>query len=73
MGMQLLTEIFFSVKEEKRARRHGITLAKKQCRLDIWKFSFSRRTVNDWDRLSAVCAGASSINMFKTKIDIIPK
>ena len=33
--------IFFSVKEERRTRGHGITLAKKQCRLDIRKFSFS--------------------------------
>ena len=30
--------IFFSVKEERRTRGHGITLAKKQCRLDIRKF-----------------------------------
>ena len=27
--------IDFSVKEERRTRGHGITLAKKQCRLDI--------------------------------------
>ena len=27
--------IFFAVKEERRTRGHGITLAKKQCRLDI--------------------------------------
>ena len=33
--------IFFSVKEERRTRGHGITLAKKQCRLDIRTFSFS--------------------------------
>ena len=37
--------IFFSVKKERRTRGHGITLAKKQCRLDIRKFSFSQRTV----------------------------
>ena len=29
--------IFFSVKEERRTRGRGITLAKKQCRLDIRK------------------------------------
>ena len=28
---------FFTVKEERRTRGHGITLAKKQCRLDIKK------------------------------------
>ena len=31
--------IFFTVKEERRTRGHGVTLAKKQCRLDIRKFS----------------------------------
>ena len=47
--------IFFSVKEERRTRGHGVTLAKKQCRLDIRKFSVSQRTVNEWNRLSADC------------------
>ena len=60
--------IFFSVKEERRTR--GKTLAKKQCRLDIRKFSFSQRTVNEWNRLSADCVSASSVNMFKNKIDM---
>ena len=55
--------ILFSVKEE-RTIGHGVTLAKKQCRLDIRKFSFSQRTVNEWNRLSADCVGASSVNMF---------
>ena len=57
-------------KEERRTRRHGVTLAKKQCRLDIKTFSFSQRTVNEWNRLSADCVGASSVNIFKNKIDI---
>ncbi len=51
----------------------GVTLAKKQCRLDIRKFSFSQRTVNEWNRLSADCVGASSVNIFKNKIDIYLK
>ena len=62
--------IVFSVKEERRNRGHGITLAKKQCRLDIRKFSFSKRTVNEWNKLSAVYVGAGSVNMLNTKIDI---
>ena len=60
----------FTVKEERRTRGHGVTLAKKQCRLDIRKISFSQRTVNEWNRLSADCVGASSVNIFKNKIDI---
>ena len=60
--------ILFSVMEDRRTRRHGITLAKKQCRLHIRKFSFSQRTVNEWNRLSADCVCASSVNMFKIKL-----
>ena len=59
-----------TVKEERSTRGHGITLAKKQCRLDIRKISFSQRTVNEWNRLSADCVSASSVNMFKNKIDM---
>ena len=57
----------FSVKEERRTREHRVALAKKQCRLDIRQFSFSQRTVNEWNRLSADCVGASSVNIFKIK------
>ncbi len=66
MGMKILKEIvFFTVKEEKRTRGHGVTLAKKQCRLKIRNFSFSQRTVEEWNRLSADYVGASSVNVFK--------
>ena len=46
MGMNILTKVFFSVKEERRTRGHGVTLAKKQCRIDIIKLSISQRAVN---------------------------
>ena len=62
--------MFFSVKEERRTRGHGVTLTKKQCRLDIRKFTFLQRTVNEWNRLSADRVGASSVNIFKNKNDI---
>ena len=71
MGMKILTEIFFfTVTEERRTRGHGVTLANKQCRLDIRQFSFSQRTVNEWNTLSADCVGASSVNISKNKFDI---
>ena len=66
----IVRNMFFSVKEERRTREHGITLAKVQCKLDIRKFSFSQRTPNEWNRLSADCVCASSVNMLKHKIDI---
>ena len=71
MGMKILTQSFFSRsrKIERRTRGHGVTLAKNQCRLDIR--NISQRTVNEWNnRLSADCVGASSVNIFKNKIDI---
>ena len=48
-------------REEGRTRGHGVTLAKNQCRLDIRTFSFSQRTVNEWNRLSADFVGASIV------------
>ena len=42
---------------------------KKQSRLDVRKFSFSQRTINVWNKLSEECAHASSVNMFKNRID----
>ena len=56
--------IFVSVRDERMTRGYGVTLAKKQCRLDIRKFTFSQRTVSEWNRLSADCVGASSVNIF---------
>ena len=67
--MKILTEIVFS-----RVRKRGLEdMAKKQCRLDTRKFSFSQRTENEWNRLSADCVGASSVKMFKNKIYIYPR
>ena len=38
-------------------------------RLDIRKHSFSQRTINEWNTLSTDCVTASSVNMFKSKVD----
>ena len=57
-----MIEIFCS-----RLRTRGLVrLAKKLCRLDIRKFNFSQRTVNEWNILSADCVGASGVNIFKS-------
>ena len=61
--------IFFEINESKITRGHNYTLVKKQSRLDVRKFSFSQRTINVWNNLSTDCVHASSVNMFKNKID----
>ena len=70
MGMKIFIEIFFSLKKDIRTRGHAVTLVKNQCRLDIRKYSFSQRTINEWNTFSTDCVTASSVNMFKNKVDI---
>ena len=61
--------MFFSLKKDSRTRGHEVKLIKDQCRLDIRKHSFSQRTINEWNKLSTDCVTASSVNMFKNKVD----
>ena len=48
---------------------HEVTLVKDQFILDIRKYSFSQRTINEWNKLSTDCVTASRENMFKNKVD----
>ena len=61
--------MFFSLTKDSRTRGHEVKLVKDQCRLDIRKHSFSQRTINEWNKLSTDCVTASSVNMFKNKVD----
>ena len=45
-----------------------MTLMKEQFRLDITKYSFSQRTINEWNMMFTDCVKANSVNMFKTKL-----
>ena len=61
--------IFLEIKESKITRGHNFTWVKKQSIFDVRKFSFSQRTINVWNKLPAECVQASSVNMFKNRID----
>ena len=68
--MKILILIFcFEIKESKITRGHNFTLVKKQSRLDVRQFSFSQRSINVWNTLSTECVHASSVNVFKNRID----
>ena len=68
MVMKILILIFcFEIKESKTTRGHNFTLVKQQSRLDVREFS--QRTINVCNKLSTECVHASSVNMFKNKID----
>ena len=65
--------MFFKLKEGSRTRGHKAALVKEQCRLDMRKYSFSQRVINEWNKLPNDCVNASSVNMFKNRIDISDK
>ena len=65
--------MFFSLKKDSRTRGHDEKLVKDQCRLDIRKYSFSQRTINEWNKLSTDCITASSVNMFRNRVDTYRK
>ena len=61
--------MFFKLKESSRTRGHKAALVKERCRLDMRKYSFSQRMINEWNKLPNDCVNASSVNMFKNRID----
>ena len=51
--------------------KHDFTLLKEQNKLDLSKYSLSKRTINEWHKLSAYCVHASrlpSVIMFKNRV-----
>ena len=61
--------MFFKYRADNGTRGHSWALAKERCKLDIRKYAFSQRTINEWNRLPGECVNATSVNMFKNKID----
>ena len=61
--------MFLKLKEGSRTRGHKAALVKEQCRLDMRKYSFSQRVLNEWNKLPNDCVNASSVNMFRNRID----
>ena len=48
---------------------HNFTQGKEHGRLYVRMYSFSQRTIDVWNKLSTDCVHASSVNMFKNRID----
>ena len=61
--------MLFKYRTDNGTRGHSWALAKERCKLDIRKYAFSQRTINEWNRLPGECVNATSVNMFKNKID----
>ena len=56
--------MFFSLKKDSRTIGHEVKLVNDQSRLDIRKYSFSQRTINEWNKLSTESITASRVNMY---------
>ena len=57
-------ELFFQLDEGDR-RGHDQKLFKKRFRLNVRKYAFSNRVINNWNLLPASCIKCSTINTFK--------
>ena len=69
MAMRMLTGICTSNIKKAVEPEDKAALVKEQCRLDMRKYSFSQRVINEWNKLPNDCVNASSVNMFKNRID----
>ena len=60
-------ELFFDMSQSS-LRGNSLKLNKKRVRLDVAKFSFSTRVVNEWNILDEIISGCSLAG-FKLKLD----
>ena len=60
---------FFRLKTGNKVRGHKWELTKEHFNLDIRKYAFSQRTVNEWNKLPGECVNATRVNTFKNKLD----
>ena len=66
---RLETSTFFELQTTSTTRGHSQKFYKRKCRLDIRKYSFSYRIVNDWNSLPTTAIESKTLNTFKTHLD----
>ena len=62
-------DIFFKLDSNSTTRGHNLKLIKPRNRLNIRKFSFSHRVIDEWNRLPGEVVNSVSLNEFKTRLD----
>jgi len=62
-------DLFFKQPYRSSRRGHELKIYKGKCRLDLRKFSFSNRVVNEWNKLPKCVVGSKTVNQFKAGID----
>ena len=62
-------DIFFKLDSSSVTRGHNLKLFKPRDKLNIRKFSFSHRVVDNWNKLPEEVVNSESLNQFKARID----
>ena len=62
-------DFFIMENEDGKTRGHPYKIHKLHSRLDIRKYSFTQRIINDWNRLRGSAVMSASVNQFKGHID----
>ena len=60
----------FFVPDDGGRQRHSRKFFKRQCRLDIKKFTFINIIVDNWNSLSDKCVSCTTLNNFKSHIHL---
>jgi len=68
-----LQELFTLEVNNKGTRGNSLKLAKLRCTRDCWKYFFSNKVINRWNGLDQQTVGATSLNVFKTRLETIKK
>ena len=61
--------MLFSLKKDSRNTGHEVKLAKDQCKLDIRKYSFLQKIINEWKKLPTDRVTVSRVSMLKNKVE----
>ena len=62
-------DIFFKPPHRTLGRGHDLKLYKNKCRLDVRKFFFSHRVVDEWNKLPVDVVESETLDQFKARID----
>jgi hypothetical protein len=69
-GLDKVDSSMYFVKSSTGLRGHSLKLFKSGSRLDIRRFFFSQRVVDEWNRLPESAIQCQTVNNFKSKLDL---
>jgi hypothetical protein len=59
----------FVLKKDSKTRGHSLKIEKPRARLDVRKYFFSHRVINDWNKLPSIAIESNTLNEFKGHVD----